>query len=169
MKRIALLLGFVAFAACRDVPTSTPTNFRPSLAAAEQTINLSVPTTLLVFVSCANGGAGELVLLSGDLHILIHETINSAGGLSFKEHFQPQGISGAGLTTGDKYQATGVTQDHVSIAANGLPFEETFVNNFRIIGQGPGNNFTVHENFHITVNANGDITAFQDNISADCK
>jgi hypothetical protein len=47
--------------------------------------------------------------------------------------------------------------------------EETFVNNFRIIGQGPGNNFLVHEVFHITFNANGSITAFVDKFSVDCR
>jgi hypothetical protein len=43
------------------------------------------------------------------------------------------------------------------------------VNNFRIIGQGTGNNFLVHETFHITVNADGTMTASVDNFSVDCK
>ena len=43
----------------------------------------------------------------------------------------------------------------------------TFVNNFKFIGQGPDNNFTVHENTHVTFNANGDLTAFIDNIKID--
>jgi hypothetical protein len=38
-----------------------------------------------------------------------------------------------------------------------------------MIGQGPGNNYSVHENFHITFNANGDVTAVQDNFNVDCK
>ena len=45
----------------------------------------------------------------------------------------------------------------------------TFVNNFRIIGQGSGNNFLVHETLHITVNADGTITVFHDNFSIDCR
>jgi hypothetical protein len=45
----------------------------------------------------------------------------------------------------------------------------TFVNNFRIIGQGPGNNFLVHETMHITLNAAGFLTVFHDNITVDCK
>src|SRR5215467_3765370 len=51
----------------------------------------------------------------------------------------------------------------------GFPFNTTLVNNFRIIGQGTGNNFLVHETFHITVNADGTMTAFVDNFSVDCK
>jgi hypothetical protein len=65
-----------------------------------------------------------------------------------------------------KYQGTGDPRD----SFNGVVgFEETFVNNFRIIGQGPGNNFLVHENFHITVNVNGTLTVFRDNFSVECK
>jgi hypothetical protein len=43
------------------------------------------------------------------------------------------------------------------------------VNNFRIIGQGKGNNFLVHENLHLTINANGVATAVHDNFSIDCR
>jgi hypothetical protein len=86
-----------------------------------------------------------------------------AGGVHVKSHAQPQGISGFGQTTGAKYQATGVTQERFSIN----PF--TFVNNFRIVGQGPGNNFLVHEVFHVTVNANGTVTAFVDRVSVECR
>jgi hypothetical protein len=45
----------------------------------------------------------------------------------------------------------------------------TYVNNFRIIGQGPGNNFLVHETMHITLNAAGILTVSHDNINVDCK
>jgi hypothetical protein len=74
-------------------------------------VNESIDLNLVVFVPCANGGAGELVDLDGPLHILITFNING-NNVSGKAHFQPQGISGVGLDTGDKYQATGVTQDH---------------------------------------------------------
>jgi hypothetical protein len=130
--------------------------------------NVSVPTTLFVFVPCANGGVGELIQIDGDLHILFHTTISSSGNLHSKFHFQPMGISGQGLTTGDKYQATGVTQDEFS-SEGPFPVTETYVNNFRMIGQGPGNNFSVHEDTHITFNANGQVTVVADNFKTDCK
>jgi len=58
-------------------------------------------------------------------------------------------------------------EEHFS-CSSGLPFTFTSVNNFRIIGQGPGNNSVVHENTHITINANGTITASVDNFKATC-
>jgi len=137
-------------------------------AQAVVLINDSFDVNLLVFVPCANGGAGELVFLEGPLHVLISITING-NNVSGDTHFQPQGVSGTGQSTGDAYNATGVTQDHFKGSFNNGQFNETFVNNFRIIGQGPGNNFTVHENFHLTVNANGDVTSVHDNFSVDCK
>jgi len=137
-------------------------------AQAEVAFNDSIDINLLAFVPCANGGAGELVALEGPLHILTSFTING-NNVSGKSHFQPQGISGVGQTTGDTYHATGVTQDNFKGSFNNGQFNETFINNFRIIGQGPDNNFTVHENFHLTINANGDLTSFHDNFSVDCK
>lgn len=78
---------------------------------AEVVENESIDLNLVQFVPCANGGIGELVDLNGSLHILITFTING-NTISGKTHLQPQGISGVGLDTGDKYQGTGVTQDH---------------------------------------------------------
>jgi hypothetical protein len=133
--------------------------------ATTVTDNVRVETDIFAFVPCAQGGAGEFVQLSGTLHILFVTTIDDKGGFHSKFHFQPQGISGTGLTTGDKFQATGVTQG----SFNGkVGFEQTFVNNFRIIGEGPGNNFQIHENFHVTVLANGEVTASVDNFSIKC-
>ena len=135
---------------------------------AEVVINESTQIDLAVFVSCANQGNGELVELHGPLHTLITFTTNG-NKLSGKTHFQPQGISGIGIDTGDRYHATGVTQDHFNSSLTNGQFNQTFVNNFRIIGQGPGNNFVVHENFHLTINANGEVTTVHDNFDADCK
>jgi hypothetical protein len=134
--------------------------------ATAVTTNEQIPITLVVFVPCANGGAGELVELTGTLHVLTHVTSDAQGGLHVKQHFQPQGISGAGLTTGDKYQATGVTQEEFNATVG---ITDTFINNFRIIGEGPGNNLLVHTTFHVTVNANGVVTTIVDNFSIECR
>ena len=106
--------------------------------------------------------------LAGPLHTLITFTING-NNFSGVFHFQPQGISGTGETTGDKYQATGVTQESFKTSLQNGQANLTFVNNFRIIGQGPGNNFLVHETLHITANADGTLTVFHDDFRADCK
>lgn len=140
----------------------------PSLAAVAQTVNEVVPTNIATFVPCANGGAGEVVELSGNLHVLEHITISQSGRVTVRSLFQPQGIAGVGTTTGTKYQATGGTQETFT-ASGAFPVVDTFVNNFRIIGSGTGNNFTVHETVHVTINANGDVTTTHDSGTIDCR
>ena len=138
----------------------------PAHAAIQ--VNDKTDIDLTVFVPCAADGAGEVVDLIGPLHTLISFTING-NNVSGIMHFQPQGISGTGQTTGDKYQATGVTEESFKNSLQNGQANDTFVNNFRIIGQGPGNNFLVHETLHFTINANGTTTVFHDNFSVDCK
>src|SRR5882672_6362567 len=141
-----------------------------SIAPADAAVQVIDKTNvnLTVFVPCAAGGAGEVVDLSGPLHTLISFTINGNNVSGFF-HFQPQGISGTGETTGAKYQATGVTQESFKNSLQNGQANFTYVNNFRIIGQGPGNNFLVHETMHFTVNADGSLTVFHDNFSIECK
>jgi hypothetical protein len=138
----------------------------PANAAIQE--NDTTEINLSIFIPCAAGGAGETVDLTGPLHTLITFTI-SGNNVSGFFHFQPQGISGTGETTGARYQATGVTQESFKNSLQNGQVNETFVNNFRIIGQGPGNNFLVHETLHFTINANGAVTVSHDNFSADCK
>jgi hypothetical protein len=136
---------------------------------AAVTENDKTPYTMTVSVPCANDGAGETVELTGELHILTTFTEDGGGGIHMKMHYQPQAVHGVGLTTGDKYNAVGVTQETHNIAFDGFPYEDTYVNNFRIIGQGKGNNYLVHETWHVTINANGEVTAEVDNYSVECK
>jgi hypothetical protein len=138
----------------------------PANAAVQE--NDTTTISLTVFVPCAAGGAGENVDLSGPLHTLISATING-NNVSGYFHFQPQGISGTGESTGDKYNATGVTSESFKTSLQNGQANLTFVNNFRIIGQGPGNNYLVHETLHLTINANGTVTVSHDNFTIDCK
>ena len=121
---------------------------------------------MLVGVLSYCGGAGEAVELSGTLHVLTHTTLDGSGGVHTKLHRQPQGVKGTGLTTGAQYQGTGATQEQF----NGKVGEvRTSVNNFRLIGHGPANKYLVHQTLHVTVNANGEVTASVDNFSLECK
>ena len=132
------------------------------------TTNDFVPFAQVAFVPCANGGAGEPVLVSGTLHIQQHITIND-NHATIKTHAQPQGATGVGLTTGDKYNANGVTQEEDGISLDVSASEFTFVNNFRIIGQSNDNNLLVHQTIHETINANGTVTTVVDNTSVECR
>lgn len=137
-------------------------------ASAAVDVNSSETIGLTIFIPCAAGGAGEVVDLSGPLHTLISFAANKNRVAGYS-HFQPQGISGVGETTGETYHATGITLESFGGSFKNGEFTQTFVNNFKIIGQGPGNNFLVHETEHMTINADGTVTVFHDNFSAVCQ
>jgi len=126
------------------------------------TTNEKLPLDIQVWNPCAE----EWVHLTGRLHTVFHISYDALGGYHAQSHSQPQGVRGYGQESGVKYRGTGVTQQ----GFNGkVGSQETFVNNFRIIGQGKGNNLVVHEAFHVTINANGRVTAFVDNFRVECK
>jgi hypothetical protein len=129
-------------------------------------VNMKVPIDISVFVPCANGGGGEDVTLTGNVHIEASINFDNAGGGHLHFTANPQGVSGEGSVTGDKYQGTGVTEESINFKTG---IESTFVNRFDIIGQGPGNNFELHETAHVTVNANGTLTVSFSNFSAICR
>jgi hypothetical protein len=137
-------------------------------AAAAVTTNESVPINQTVFVPCANGGAGESVTLEGSLHVIMTYTVND-NHVSGRTHFQPQGVMGTGQITGDVYHATGATQDTFSDSLENGQYAYTYVNNFRIIGQGMDNNLLIHEVVHVTFNAAGVETVWIDHFSSECQ
>ncbi|MET0399297.1 MAG: hypothetical protein ABW277_21080 [Longimicrobiaceae bacterium] len=165
MRHICIaMLSMAVLAACGD--SGQPLAPAAPLVSATTTVtNERVPFSTLQFVSCANEGAGEEVLLEGTLHQLARATESAGGTFSITIHENPQGVSGTGLTTGDKYQGTG------SFTLRGTmgPGETfTVTSSFLVVGPGPDNNFTVHETFHYTVNANGEVTSEVDNFSVSC-
>jgi hypothetical protein len=133
-----------------------------SASAFTVTSNNTFPISLTI------AACGNVFTVSGDLHDLFHVTIDDTGGIHLDAHDNPQGISGSD-SAGNKYQGTGVTLSTFNESAAIFPLNETFVNNFRMIGQGTAPNFDVHENFHVTVNADGTVTSFHDNFSIVCQ
>jgi hypothetical protein len=167
---IALVIGLciLLFSSCsKDIGLSNATRNPDEKAAAFQfTDNVSVPYDFISLIPCANGGVGEEVQFSGSLHILFHVTQND-NAFTSKSHFQPEGIKGIGSISGDSYNATGVTQ----IIENGRfingSYTSTWVNNYKLIG--PGTAYLVHENYTVTINANGTVVIERDNLSIECK
>ena len=134
-----------------------------SAQATAITLNRQVPIAFDVFVPCANSGAGELVSLSGTLHVLFGLTLAPNGTiLRLVSVEQPQRVSGFGQTSGGIYRGTGSTQELSNANVS------TRVNNFRIIGEGSSSNFLVHQVFHITVSTEGEPITTVDFVSVEC-
>lgn len=136
----------------------------PASGAVEE--NIKVPLAGDVFPPFC----GEpLEHTGGYLHIKFTFTEN-AERVSGTAHFQPQGAKLIGLDSGAEYVGTGITRDgfHEPRDETGAA-NFTFVNNFRIIGKGDAPSFLAHDVVHVTVNANGDITAEIEHVGAECK
>jgi hypothetical protein len=155
MRKALLIPALLAVVALAMMP----------LAHAEVTTNEKIPFDM-TFGFVDNDGNPHLLHLTGYLHVLSAYTLDKAGGFHLKVHSQPEGVSGEDLITGAKYQGTGVTQWE----QNGkIGTEYTYINNFRLIGQGNAPNYLIHATYHYTINANGEQTAFVDNYRLEIK
>jgi len=134
-------------------------------ARADVTTNQWDSVAFAGFVPCANGGAGEILFGSIDVHNLITSTVN-ANGESSQFLFQPRG-SMVGSITGDTYRVAGVTRGSSGERLPNSGYTLTFANNFLLIGPGEGNNLRVHELAHVTMNGD-DVIVRHDSFTIDC-
>ena len=181
---LAIIFAAASIAACSDAGTAPRTAVAAPEVSASLTdgafntasgslaytdhVSLTVPSQFAIQDRCAGGRFGEIIVFQGDQHLTFTETSTANGHLSTKLQWNAEGITGIGQYTGFTYRATGVTQDH-TVSGAPLPYSETMINNNHIIGQGQATNMDLHETVHITVNANGDVTAYVTDYNFDCK
>jgi hypothetical protein len=107
---------------------------------------------------------GELVDFAGIVHISGHMTITPNGQVHLFHHEQLMDVNGIGQTTGLEYQDVGgFTQSF-----NGN-VGETMTGNFHSEIVGNGYNASKHIHIHLTVNANGEVTAERESLSGVCR
>jgi hypothetical protein len=126
---------------------------------------VSIPLSQVATVECADGGVGELVQLSGSLQIVLTTTFDAAGGIHTYSHFNPQGVSGVGLSSRTTYRGAGVTMFQLNQSSG---IVQTAVNTFLLIGSGKAPNLRVQENLVFVLNPNGTVTAAVDNVRVTC-
>jgi hypothetical protein len=108
---------------------------------------------------------GELVDLEGEIHVVQNSVTSNSGNVMTKLHINLK-ASGVGQTSGATYQAI----ETINETFNGSKgFNVTLTQSALLIGQGKAPNFKFSVTFHITVNANGELTAEVVNVSEECK
>lgn len=165
----AMLLLFSCRKTQADLPGQTTleaTTFNQSTAAEVQGGVETVPYERIVFVPCANNGAGEEVQLTGTV-INVDRIIYNNHGFTLTYHTNPKGMSGTGLTTGDKYAASGGTQGTITGAFENNQFTGGYIEQLRIVGQ--GGTFIVNYRFHVTVIGDGTFTTSISDEKVMCK
>lgn len=119
-------------------------------------------TTIPLNAIRSNDCTGEQVELSGTIH-LVSQTQRDG---SIVGHFNYQQVSGVGLTSGTEYR--GSTVDNFRLSEP-FPSDITSVSSFHLIGQGTEDNLLVNDLLHITVDANGNVTASVDDVDIQCR
>lgn len=168
MQRLPLVLAAASLVACTESTTAPVLRpDAPALALNASTSNL-VPFQMGAWVGCANGGAGETVDLEGQLRFMTHTSTDADGGTFERTHVQPWQVWGVGQVTGARYKGVGLTHEQVYQVPTGEA-RYSFVNNFRLIGKGPGNNLHMHTVTHMSTDESGVMVASVALESAECK
>lgn len=181
---LAIIFAAASMAACSDAGTAPRTAVAAPEVSASLTdgafntasgslaytdhVSLTVPSQFAIQDRCAGGRFGEIIVFQGDQHLTFTETSTANGHLSTKLQWNAEGITGIGQYTGFTYRALGVSS-YQAVTNGDLPYTSTFINNYHVIGQGSATNGDLHETVHVTVNANGDVTAWVTDYNFDCK
>ena len=118
--------------------------------------------------SVVNSPCTEAVALQSTFHTMSNGVSTPSGGTNLVTRLQFKG-QGVGMVSGDKYGVNQEFTQTISIPDGGLPFTFSSLTKVTINRQGGGGDYTAHGVFHITVDANGVLTSWIDNLEQDCK
>ena len=134
-------------------------------AQAKLYINTSIPIDITLYNVCTE----EDVAFSGDLHLLVGGNITPSGNGHLNIHLNNQGVSGKGDSSFDSYQVVGAANLSINTDMyDGMPLVVNAVLHMQFVSQGSADNLRLKVNLHVTVNANGDVTATLGNITGEC-
>jgi hypothetical protein len=142
----------------------------PAHAEAAITFNLVqfVPIQFSQSVSCAAGGAGEVLDFSGTLQEFIHGTLTGGGRVTFSAKAVPNNLIGVGRTTGDVYRFAG--EEGVT-STYGMDAGETWMysQHYLLVRPGDGIQSVDMVVQHKAMNANGEFSSVVENITVECR
>ena len=168
----AILLMMLLFS-CKKSMNEFPVQDKVEAGLSNQTSAAQVSSTEEVvpydqtlFVPCGNGGVGEDVALTGSLKILETIVYNDRG-FTINYHVITQGITGVGLSTGEKFQSSGAIKYTITgeFGEEGQ-YSRVFLQQLRIIGQNTV--FKVNYKTKVTITPDGKITTSIQDETVDC-
>lgn len=163
MKRVLLAAaGAFLLSACAD--TTAPTKLR-SVRGPSNDIdqNATIPSAFTGVNPCN----GDVVPLTGTLHIHITSTVAESGNQHFYTDLTGQ-YSGTGAPSLVNYNAYTRQFDEFS-TQDPFPIEETMISTYDVNSQTGIDNYSVTVETHVTINANSQPTADVQFIRSACK
>lgn len=163
---VALLFSCTKNVADAPQPTAEEaTAANESSNSASDNIIHAVPFETTLFVPCANGGAGEDVALTGYTNF-IYGMSWTDHGFTMIYHDNVHQVTGVGVTSGEKFTASGGTNGTVMGVWYSNQWVGTMIRQMRVTG--PNTSFTITYKYHITVTPNGTVTIDSREQTADC-
>lgn len=158
MRRL-LTFGLTSFAAA----------FAATAALAGAVLNQTTPVSTTAFNDCT----GETILLEGDLHTVVHFG-ESGERVHLGEDVRLTGMKGTALVTGARYVEMDVQNTQANITPLGQQeFTAVRTMNLTRLGEdqtfGDGDDLRVHVTAHLTINANGVVTADKTDARTECR
>lgn len=121
----------------------------------------------MVFLNPCTGE--RITITDGTLQVLVQVTADATGGRHVVIHGNAQGVKATGEISGDTYRLSGDFWTEQNVAGDGFPLVLQMVEVHNVLSPGSADNFIVHLVSHLTVNADGTITALVDSVSAECR
>ena len=143
----------------------TTTALASSKVGKENSIH-AVPFETTLFVPCANGGAGENVVLTGFTNF-IYQTSWTDHGFTLVYHDNVHQVTGTGVSSGESFRASGGTNGVVMGSWVNNQWIGTTIGQMRVIGQ--NTSFVITYKYHITVTKDGTVVVESDELTTDCK
>jgi hypothetical protein len=151
-SRALFVLGFVVAAGAAFLGATG--------AGAGTAVDTTAPFAAVEENTCT----GEMVALTGGVHLVIGATTSGGGTEQSKLQANLQGVSGTALVTGVKYVAVDSSTQTFVFDSDLMPFHTQYEETAQLVRQGesPGllnqDDFYLHVLAHATVNANGSVS-----------
>jgi opacity protein-like surface antigen len=156
MRRLFLLAALVVLSIAAPV------------AAQASSTTISIPINMVVFLPCANGGAGEFVQLSGQFNLVYSSTVDPHDVLHFSS-LADLDVNAVGLTTGDTYQVVlPVPHSVLRLDVTNYGYGVGVAIDGMLVGPGPNNRGAFDINYQFDLSQDGTVTAL-DNFSLFCE
>lgn len=143
-------------------------------AASAQAITNTSVITVPITNSLPGGllghpcGTGDVIQLSGNMHIVTHTTADAAGGFHYKVGVLDQNITGIGLVSGTRYRLIR-TSNIIRQETIGAQVIAEVNGTNKLVAHGQAENVLIHSLTHMTFNASGELTSSTTTFRASCE
>lgn len=132
-------------------PATSPAAARRDVSAnAANGAKLSRLIDQNIWVSCANGGAGEAVRVTGELHYEVQRSKDSSGVFHFNFKSATSGLTAVGLTTGTLFRGL-MTERITSRAEDYLNEDVRTADIIRFVAPTSGDSYSLMVSSHFIV------------------